>query len=105
MTYLIDLPYEIHTCQECPFKRTDRCSTKCIFARDGEKLSIRGGTCPIQWNTGEPTEEGWYLLKLDYEGEIRYAANEWCWILGWQWKYAMLGEVIAWQRIDEYKGG
>ena len=63
MVYMIDLPYEIHTCQECPFKHTDKGSTKCIFARNGEKLSIRGGSCPIQWHTGEPF---WVCFRNGY---------------------------------------
>ena len=78
MVYMIDLPYEIHTCQECPFKHMDKGSTKCIFAKNGEKLSFRAGTCPLlknRWQKGKPTEEGWYLIKYECIYEGRYKGN------------------------------
>ena len=55
-----------------------------------------------KWNTGLPTEGGWYLLALDYEGERRYNANEWTdYGLGPQWRFAYLGEIVKWQKIED----
>ena len=103
MTYLIDLPCEIHTCQECPFKHTDKGSTKCIFARNGEKLSIRGGTCPIQWHTGEPTQEGRYLVRMP--NYWKYAVFEWRKAYGWQEEgdHRSNDRVLRWRLIELFE--
>lgn len=55
------------------------------------------------WHTGTPTEEGWYLLAVNFKGTIGYKANIWTNIIGWQWMMSVSGEVVAWKKIDEYK--
>lgn len=56
-----------------------------------------------KWNLGQPTEKGWYLLKMvDEDGHITYDANYLRkGIKGMEWKYAYLGHVIKWQSIAD----
>lgn len=57
-----------------------------------------------KWNLGQPTEGGWYLLKLvDEYGRITYNANYLRnGIKGMEWKYAFFGHVIIkWQSIED----
>jgi len=53
------------------------------------------------WNTTPVTDPGWYLLKLRRDGEIAYQANRWADICGFQWVYAMRGEIIGWRKIED----
>ena len=47
MRYEFELGYEIGCCQECPLSRREGFSTRCCLG-DGEKLSIRYGSCPLK---------------------------------------------------------
>ena len=58
-------------------------------------------TRPNPWHTGEPTEEGWYFCLVDTGTETKFMANEWKDIIGYQWVYAFLGEVIAWRKAED----
>jgi hypothetical protein len=53
------------------------------------------------WHTGTPTEEGWYLLKIQSDDEIVYDTNYLtpC-VYGMDWRYAH-DEIIKWQKIEE----
>lgn len=54
-----------------------------------------------RWHTGTPTEGGWYLFKVRHGDDIVYYANLWAKIIDYQWVYAMYGEVIGWQKIEQ----
>lgn len=52
------------------------------------------------WNTGTPSEEGWYLIAfLGANKRIEYASAVWCYN---EWDAHC--QVLAWQKIDEYRG-
>ena len=44
MEYIINVPYEITSCQNCPCKHFDKFSTICHLSKDGER---RYGSCPL----------------------------------------------------------
>ena len=48
------------------------------------------------WCTGIPTEEGWYLIKYKWNGEIRYIAAD---VL--VKTFVEDSRTIGWQKIDE----
>lgn len=51
------------------------------------------------WCTGEPTEEGWYLIAfLGANKRIEYASAVWCYN---EWDAHC--RILAWQRIEPYK--
>lgn len=54
-----------------------------------------------KWQTGTPTEEGWYLTKVKLYDAIIYDTNYLtpC-VYGVDWRYAH-EEIIKWQKIEE----
>ena len=54
------------------------------------------------WHTGTPTEKGWYLLacNIGNSSEFFYAVDYWS-IETKQWT---INRVVAWQKIEPYKG-
>ena len=102
MKYEFDFPYEIKTCQACPFMSIYKGCTHCAFAPYGEQRSIRYGTCPLRvagWRTGIPTDEGWYIIKLAVSDD--YFTNYW--EAQGNWRITMNYNFYAWQKIEPYK--
>ena len=51
------------------------------------------------WNTGTPSEEGWYVIAfLGANKRIEYASAVWCYN---EWDAHC--QVLAWQKIEPYK--
>ena len=110
MKYEFDFPYEIKTCQACPFMSLYKGSTHCAFAPYGEHRSIRYGTCPLRvagWHTETPTEEGDYYVAIRFGSAIKYEARK-CWkIIDNQGNECMrfdgTNPVVAWQKITPFE--
>ena len=77
-------------------RKYDQSETVMLTDSKAVELPLQGN-----WHTGTPTEEGWYLLKVRHEEGIVYYANRWAKIIDYEWVYAMYGEIIGWQRIEE----
>ena len=52
------------------------------------------------WHTGKPTEEGWYLIKYKWDGEIRYIATDTL-----VKTFVEDSRTIGWQKIEENEDG
>lgn len=48
------------------------------------------------WHTGTPTEEGWYLIKYKWDGEIRYIATDTL-----VKTFVEDSRTLGWQKIEE----
>ena len=59
------------------------------------------------WHTGTPTEEGWYLVAVLFDGEIEYQARECYRTLDNDnnpcMRFSGTLPVLAWQRITPYE--
>ncbi len=54
------------------------------------------------WQTGTPTEEGWYLFSYKYLDTIRYGTD--CFLDGkWVFNPTLYEKNLAWQKIEPYK--
>lgn len=53
---------------------------------------------PSPWHTGEPTEEGWYVIAfIGANKRIEYASAVWCYN---EWDAHC--RILAWQKIEPY---
>jgi len=112
MKYEFDFPYEIKTCQTCPFMSLYKGSTQCAFAPYGEQRSIRYGTCPLRvagWHTGIPTEEGYYIAHFwccDFDGDV--VEYDEVYELSFLLKLFASADdnfkVVAWMKYEPYEG-
>ena len=55
----------------------------------------------LDWHTGTPTEEGWYLLEYNIgnSDETYYVTDHWSNEVG----YWTVDRVIRWQKIEPYE--
>ena len=65
----------------------------------GEIEEKEGKTSSV-WHTGTPTEEGWYLIKYKWDGEIRYIATDTL-----VKTFVEDSRTIGWQKIEEKGNG
>lgn len=69
------------------------CGDEAVMATESKAVDY-----PSRWQTGTPTEEGWYLLLVDKETP-RYTLGRW----SGHWEFPNQDFVIAYQKIEPYK--
>ena len=78
------------------------CTTEqeiCEHIKQAIKTIIQPKETENPWNTGTPTDEGWYLIAfLGANKRIEYASAVWCYN---EWDAHC--RVIAWQKITPYE--
>lgn len=83
------------------------CGMKVVtdFAKTKKEAIELWNTRPNPWHTGTPTEEGWYLLHLRRKDKPYCVAymdgHHW---LGIDDFYIFVDDVLAWQKIEPYRG-
>jgi len=101
--YVFKTDSPIKTCSECDY----RCGLNIIARKDQDS---RHENCPLvelpnnPWHTGTPTEEGDYVVKTKNHGNMVLERCRGNWKLhndNWIFR---LDKVIAWQKIEPYKG-
>ena len=57
------------------------------------------------WQTGTPTEEGWYVIAYKFQEHLRYTTD---YLLDSRWTFnpITIGQkIIKWQKIEEKEDG
>ena len=64
MKYIIEIPYEITSCQNCPCKHFEKFSVVCHLSKDGER---HYGSCPLTEYNPLVKENFINLESIDWE--------------------------------------
>lgn len=97
--------YNVARCEECGVEVCVYVDMTKTIKWNKQKVIERWNKRSNPWQTGTPTEEGWYLCA--YDTDI-YLANYWVGC-GWLKQYRAEGidcrqGLLAWQKIEPYEG-
>lgn len=84
-----------------------KCNTQTLYYETEEEAIEAWNRRPSPWHTGEPTEEGEYLVWVNFSnGEANSMIYTWrnkCWYLNYPSFEITNDIVIAWQKIEPYE--
>lgn len=76
----------------------------CFFADKNECPDCDDGAWveDSPWYTGTPTEEGWYVCKMNGDPMPEYDTD---YFNGFSWRYYCAECIVRWQKIEEKEDG